>query len=291
MINKNFTVLVIVGLAFLGIGLSAFTVNERELVIKLRVGQIIRSDYEPGLHWKIPIYETVRRFPARILRMDDEPQRVFTLERTAMEVDYFVKWRIIDPERFYTSTAGSQQIASDRLLEIVRNSIVTEFGRRSVQEAISVERVELMADMLQTATATAQGLGIEVVDFRVKQVEFVQVVRESVYNQMKEERARIATQIRAEGREAAELIRSTADKDRTIILANAYRDGQKIRGTGDAQAAEIYANAYTEDPEFYAFYRSIDAYRKSLGKAGDLLVLDPNNEFFRYLNQSSGDRQ
>ena len=291
MINKNFTVLVIVGLAFLGIGLSAFTVNERELVIKLRVGQIVRSDYEPGLHWKIPIYETIRRFPARILRMDDEPQRVFTLERTAMEVDYFVKWRIIDPERFYTSTAGSQQIASDRLLEIVRNSIVTEFGRRSVQEAISVERVELMADMLQTATATAQGLGIEVVDFRVKQVEFVQVVRESVYNQMKEERARIATQIRAEGREAAELIRSTADKDRTIILANAYRDGQKIRGSGDAQAAEIYANAYTEDPEFYAFYRSIDAYRKSLGKAGDLLVLDPNNEFFRYLNQSSGDRQ
>ena len=291
MINKNFTVLVIVGLAFLGIGLSAFTVNERELVIKLRVGQIIRSDYEPGLHWKIPIYETVRRFPARILRMDDEPQRVFTLERTAMEVDYFVKWRIVDAERFYTSTAGSQQIASDRLLEIVRNSIVTEFGRRSVQEAISVERVELMADMLRTATATAQGLGIEVVDFRVKQVEFVQVVRESVYNQMKEERARIATQIRAEGREAAELIRSTADKDRTIILANAYRDGQKIRGTGDAQAAEIYANAYTEDPEFYAFYRSIDAYKNSLGKAGDLLVLDPNNEFFRYLNQSSGDRQ
>ena len=289
--NKNFTVLVIVGLAFLGIGLSAFTVNERELVIKLRVGQIIRSDYQPGLHWKIPIYETVRRFPARILRMDDEPQRVFTLERTAMEVDYFVKWRIVDPVRFYTSTAGSQQIASDRLLEIVRNSIVTEFGRRSVQEAISVERVELMADMLQSATETALGLGIEVVDFRVKQVEFVQVVRESVYNQMKEERARIATQIRAEGREAAELIRSTADKDRTIILANAYRDGQKIRGSGDAQAAEIYANAYTEDPEFYAFYRSIDAYRKSLGKAGDLLVLDPNNEFFRYLNQSSGDRQ
>jgi membrane protease subunit HflC len=138
-----------------------------------------------------------------------------------------------------------------------------------------------MADMLQTATATAQGLGIEVVDFRVKQVEFVQVVRESVYNQMSEERARVATETRAEGREAAELIRSTADKDRTIILANAYRDGQKIRGAGDARAAEIYANAYNKDPEFYAFYRSIDAYRKSMGKSGDVLVLDPNNEFFR----------
>jgi membrane protease subunit HflC len=287
--NRNFTVLVIIGLIFLGIGVAAFTVNERELAIKLRVGEVVRSDYEPGLYWKIPVYETVRKFPARILRMDDEPQRVFTLERTAMEVDYFVKWRIVDAVQFYTSTSGSQQIASDRLLEIVRNSIVTEFGRRSVQEAISVERVELMADMLATASVTAQGLGIEVVDFRVKQVEFVDVVRDSVYSQMSEERARVATQIRAEGREAAELIRSTADKDRTIILADAYRDGQKTRGTGDARAAEIYANAYTKDPEFYAFYRSIDAYKKSLGKSGDVLILDPNNEFFRYLNQSSGE--
>ena len=286
--NRNFTILVIVGLIFLGIGVSAFTVNERELAIKLRVGEIVKSDYEPGLYWKIPVYETVRKFPARLLRMDDEPQRVFTLERTAMEVDYFVEWRIVDPVQFYTSTAGSRQNAANRLLEIVRNSIVTEFGRRSVQEAISVEREELMADMLRMATATSQGLGIEVVDFRVKQVEFVQAVRDSVYQQMSEERARVAAEIRAEGREAAELIRSTADKDRTVILADAYREGQKIRGQGDAQAAEIYANAYTKDPEFYAFYRSIDAYRKSMGKSGDVLVLDPNNEFFRYLNQSGG---
>ncbi len=289
--NKNFTILVIVGLILLGIGVSAFTVNERELAIKLRVGEIVKSDYQPGLYWKIPVYETVRKFPARILRMDDEPQRVFTLERTAMEVDYFVEWRIVDPVAFYTSTTGSRQIAADRLLEIVRNSIVTEFGRRSVQESISVERVELMADMLETASVTAQGLGIEVVDFRVKQVEFVQVVRNSVYQQMSEERARVAAEIRAEGQEAAELIRSTADKDRTIILADAYRDGQKIRGQGDARAAEIYANAYEKDPEFYAFYRSIDAYKKSMGKSGDVLVLDPNNEFFRYLNKSSGDNQ
>lgn len=289
MSNKNFTLLVIIGLIFLGIGVAAFNVNERELAIKLRVGEIVKSDYEPGLFWKIPVYETVRKFPARILRMDDEPQRVFTLERTAMEVDYFVEWRIVDPVQFYTSTNGSTRIAADRLLEIVRNSIVTEFGRRSVQEAISVERAELMADMLNTASVTAQGLGIEVVDFRVKQVEFVDVVRDSVYQQMSEERARVAAEIRAEGREAAELIRSTADKDRTIILADAYRDGQKIRGEGDARAAEIYAQAYNKDPEFYAFYRSIDAYKKSMGKSGDVLVLDPNNEFFRYLNQSDGE--
>ena len=286
--NSRFVIVVLLGLALVALGLSAFTVNERELAIKLQVGEVVRAEYEPGLHWKIPIIQTVRKFPRRILSIDDVPQRVFTLERTAMQVDYFVKWRVIDAVQFYTSTSGSKQIATDRLLEIVKNSIVTEFGKRSVQEAISVERVELMADMLATATATAQGLGIEVVDFRVKQVEFVEEVRNSVYEQMREERARVAAETRAEGREDAELIRSTADKDRTVILADAYRDGQIIRGEGDALAAEIYANAYTKDAEFYSFYRSIDAYKKSIGKSGDVLVLDPNNEFFKYLNQSDG---
>ncbi len=286
--SGRFGTVILVGLALVALGLSAFTVNERELAIKLQVGEVVRSDYEPGLHFKIPIIQTIRKFPRRILSIDDDPQRVFTLERTAMQVDYFVKWRIVDSVQFYTSTSGSQTIATARLLEIVKNSIVTEFGKRSIQEAISVERVELMADMLATATATAQGLGIQVVDFRVKQVEFVEEVRNSVYQQMREERARVAAETRAEGREDAELIRSTADKDRTVLLADAYRDGQKIRGEGDARAAEIYAKAYTKDAEFYAFYRSIDAYRKSLGKAGDILVLDPNNEFFRYLNQSDG---
>ncbi len=286
--SGRFGTVILVGLALVALGLSAFTVNERELAIKLQVGEVVRSDYEPGLHFKIPIIQTIRKFPRRILSIDDDPQRVFTLERTAMQVDYFVKWRVIEPVQFYTSTSGSQTIATARLLEIVKNSIVTEFGKRSIQEAISVERVELMADMLATATATAQGLGIQVVDFRVKQVEFVEEVRNSVYEQMREERARVAAETRAEGREDAELIRSTADKDRTVLLADAYRDGQKIRGEGDARAAEIYAKAYTKDAEFYAFYRSIDAYRNSLGKAGDILVLDPNNEFFRYLNQSDG---
>lgn len=288
--NGRFGVVVLLGLALVALGLSAFTVNERELAIKLQVGEVVRSDYEPGLHFKIPIIQTVRKFPKRILSIDDVPQRVFTLERTAMQVDYFVKWRIIDSVQFYTSTNGSIISATDRLLEIVKNSIVTEFGKRSVQEAISVERVELMADMLRTSGETARGLGIEVVDFRVKQVEFVEEVRNSVYQQMREERARVAAETRAEGREQAELIRSTADKDRTVILADAYRDGQKIRGEGDARAAEIYANAYTKDAEFYAFYRSLNAYKNSIGKSGDILVLDPNNEFFRYLNQSSGEQ-
>ncbi len=286
--NRTFRAVVVVGLIFVGIGLSAFTVNMRELAIKLQVGEVVQAHYEPGLHFKIPVIQTVRKFPKRILNIDDAPQRVFTLDRTAMTVDYFVKWRIDDEVVFYTSTGGSQNLARDRLREIIKNSIVTEFGKRSIQEAISLERVELMQVMLSTASATAQGIGVKLVDFRVKQVEFVDVVRNSVYNQMREERARIAAETRAEGREAAELIRSTADRDRTVLLAEAYRDGQIIRGEGDARAADIYASAYTKDPEFYAFYRSIEAYRNALGKAGDILVLDPNNEFFRYLNQSDG---
>ena len=291
MTNGRFMVVIVFGLGLLVLGLTAFTVNERELAIKLQVGEVVESAYEPGIHFKIPIIQTVRKFPSRIMKIDDEPQRVFTLERTAMQVDYFVQWRIIDEVPFYTSTGGSQFIAMERLREIIKNSIVTEFGKRSVQEAISVERLELMSDMLASASSTAKGLGIELIDFRIKQVEFVEDVRNSVYNQMREERAQVAAEIRAEGRETAELIKSTAERDRTVILANANRDGQIIRGEGDAKAAQIYADAYQQDPEFYAFYRSIDAYRNSVGRSGDILVLDPNNEFFRYLNQSDGSRQ
>jgi|TARA_B110000483_G_scaffold140886_1_gene168244 membrane protease subunit HflC len=290
MSNLRFPVAIIFSLSLVALGLSAYTVNERELAIKLQVGEVVEAKIEPGLHFKWPLVQTVRKFPSRILKIDDAPQRVFTLERTAMTVDYFVKWQIVDEVPFYTSTGGSQGVAMDRLREIIKNSIVTEFGKRTIVEAISVERVELMRDMLANATETAQGLGVELVDFRVKQVEFVSEVRNSVYNQMREERARVAAETRAEGQEAAELIRSTADKDRTILLADAYRDSQIIRGIGDARAAEIYANAYTKDAEFYSFYRSIDAYKKSMGKAGDLLILDPNNEFFQYLNQSRGNQ-
>ncbi len=279
---------VIIGLIMAVVSLSAFTVNERELAIKLQVGEVVVPNYEPGLHFKIPIYQNVRKFPKRILTISDRPERVFTAERLALQVDFFVKWKIIDPVQFYTSTGGIQRMANDRLSEIIKNAIVTEFGKRSVQEAISVERAELVRDMLTTATITAKGLGVELIDVRVKQVEFPDDVRNSVYAQMREERARVAAERRAEGREIAEERKSTADKDRTIILADAYRDGQKLRGDGDARAAKIYADAYNKDSEFYSFYRSIDAYRKSMGKSGDILVLDPNNEFFRYLNKSSG---
>ena len=269
--------------------LTAFTVNERELAIKLQVGEVVKSDYEPGLHFKIPFYQTIRKFPKRIMTINERPERIFTAERLAMDVDSFVKWRIINTVDFYISTGGSFRVANDRISEIIKNAIVTEFGKRTVQEAISVERAELMRDMLANATSTAEGLGVELVDVRVKQVEFPDDVRNSVYQQMREERGRIAAERRAQGMEVSEEKKSTADKERTIILANANKDSEIIRGAGDAKAAEIYANAYNQDPEFYAFYRSIDAYRNSIGNSNDIMVIDPDNEFFQYLNKSQID--
>ena len=276
-------------IALVILNLSAFTINERELAIKLQVGEVVKDDYEPGLHFKIPFYQTIRKFPKRIMTINERPERIFTAERLAMDVDFFVKWRIIDTVNFYISTGGSFRVANDRISEIIKNAIVTEFGKRTVKEAISVERAELMRDMLATATTTAKGLGVELVDVRVKQVEFPDDVRNSVYQQMREERGRIAAERRAQGMEVSEEKRSTADKERTIILANANKDSQIIRGEGDAKAAEIYANAYNQDPEFYAFYRSIDAYRNSIGNANDIMVIDPDNEFFQYLNKSKID--
>lgn len=288
MSSGRFTALVFLGLAIIAGWLSLFTVDERELAIKLRFGEMVRSDYEPGLQWKWPLVENIRKFPRRILTISDRPERIFTAENEALQVDFFVKWRITDPVRFYTSTGGVPIVANNRLSEIIKNAVVTQFGKRTVIEAISIGRAELMRDMLDTAAPIAADLGVKLIDFRIKQVEFMDDVRNSVYLQMESERARIAAERRAQGRAAAEKKRAEADKERTIILADAYRDGQKIRGEGDALAAARYADAYNRDPEFYAFYRSINAYKNSMGKEGDLLVLDPNNEFFRYLNQSSG---
>ena len=289
MSNAMFRIVVVLGLIAVAAGLSLFTVNERELAIKLQLGKVVEANYEPGLHFKIPVVQNVRKFPRRILTIEDSPDRVFTAEKKALKVDFFVKWRVVDPVRFYTSTGGSLLFADDRLGEIIKNAVVTEFGKRSVREAISAERAELMRDMLVTATTTAEDLGVELIDFRVKQVELMDEVKNAVYAQMKAERARVAAELRAEGRADAERIEAEADRQRTIILADANRDSEKIRGEGDARAAEIYANAYNRDPEFYAFYRSINAYKESMGQPNDLLVLDPNNEFFRYLNRSGGE--
>lgn len=291
MTNGRLALLVLAALVLIVLGLSAFTVNERELAIKLQVGEVVQTQYEPGLHFKIPVFQSVRKFPNRILTISDQPERIFTKERLALQVDYFVKWRIVDAVRYYTSTGGSQQFATDRLSQIIRDSIVTEMGKRTVQEAVSLERAELMRDMLATATETAEGIGVGLVDVRLKQVEFPPDVRDSVYRQMREERKRVATQLRAEGREIAEQSMARADRERTVILANANRDAQQIRGEGDATAADIYAEAYNKDPEFFSFYRSMNAYQEAVGEPGDILVIEPDNEFFRYLNQSGGGSQ
>ena len=278
------------GILVIVAGLSLFTVNEREQAIKLRLGEVVDAQLAPGLHWKIPVIENVRKFPRQVLTISDRPERVFTSENESLDADFFVKYRITDALRYYTSTGGDRNIAEQRLGEIVKNAIVTEFGKRKVQDAISVGRAELMRDLLDRAEETAEELGIDLVDFRVKQVEFMEEVRNSVYAQMEAERQRIAAERRAEGRENEAEIRAAADRQRTVILAEAYRESQKLRGEGDARAAEIYADAYNKDPEFYAFYRSIEAYRRSVGKSGDVMVIDPKNDFFRYLNQSDGRR-
>lgn len=288
--DARFAIIVLAGLALIGLGLSVFTVNERELALKLQVGEVVRSEYEPGLHWKIPVFQTVEKMPRRILTIEDEPERIFTADRLALQVDYFVKYRIVDAVQFYTSTGNDAFIAESRLGELIKNAIVTEFGKRSVPEAVSVERAELMRDIMESARETALGLGIELIDVRVKQVEFPDDVRNAVYREMREERARIAAETRAEGEEIAEQLRAEANRQRTVILAEANRDAQVIRGEGDALAAEIYAGAYNADPDFYAFYRSIDAYRNSIRQSGDLIVLDPKNDFFRYLNNLDGNR-
>jgi membrane protease subunit HflC len=281
-----FRIFVVVGLIFLIASTTLFTVNEREQAIKIRFGEIVAVYTEAGLKWKIPLIDKVRKFPRQILTVQDRPERVFTAEKKALRIDFFVKYRIVDPLRFYTSTGGSLLTGDQRLSEIIKNAVVTEFGKRTVAEAISVERADLMEDMLVKAAGTAEDLGVNLLDFRVKQVELIDQVKNAVYAQMNAERQRVAEQLRSEGQAVAERIRAEADREKTIILADARRDSEMVRGEGDALAAETYANAFNQDPEFYAFYRSMEAYKNSMGNSGDLIVMGPDNEFFRYLNRS-----
>ncbi|MEO0573874.1 MAG: protease modulator HflC [Pseudomonadota bacterium] len=277
-------IMVLLGLILVGLGLSAYTVDMREHALKLRFGEIVKSDFSPGLHFKIPVYHEIRKFPNQVLTISPSPEDILTTEKKPASVNFFVKYRIRDPEAYYVSTGGLESAVSDRLLEIIKAAIRTEFAKRTMQEVISLERNELMRDMMSEASALASDLGIELIDVRVKQVEFSDSVAESVYNRMREERSRIAAELRAEGNEEAEEIRATADRESTVIRSEAYRDAQRLRGEGDASAASVYAQAYNEDPEFYAFYRSLQAYKTSLGTQGDLLVIDPDSDFFRYLN-------
>lgn len=277
----------IIAVILLVVSQSVFTVDERELAIKFRFGEIVGSDFAPGLHFKVPFVNNVEKYPKRILTLSNPQELFLTFEKKNLYVDFFVKWRIVNIDNYYNATRGDELVAKQRLLEQVKDGIRSEFAKRTVPEVVTAERRELMADMMKGVRENAKTLGIEVVDVRVKRIEFSEEVSDSVYRRMRQERARVASELRAEGAEAAEQIRADAERKRTVLLAEAYRDAEIIRGKGDAQAAEIYAAAYSKNSEFYAFYRSISAYRRSLGSSGDLLVIAPDGEFFRYLNNST----
>lgn len=262
---------------------SLFTVDEREFAIKFRLGEIIKADYEPGLHGKFPFVNNVRKFDARIQTLDARPERFLTVEKKNVIVDFYVKWRIADPARFYTSTGGDANSANALLLRIIQDGMRSEFGRRTIQEAVSGERSQIMSVLTRDTNASAQELGLTVLDVRVKRIDLPQEVSESVYQRMEAGRELVARQLRAEGSEAAERIRADAERQRTVLLAQGYREAEELRGSGDATAAEIYATAFNRNPEFYAFYRSLEAYRNSIGQDNDLLLIGPDSEFFRYL--------
>lgn len=270
------------------IGMSVFTVDEREHAVKFQLGQIVRSDYAPGLHLKWPFLQRVYKFPKRILNFEDSEERFLTGEQKNLLVDYFVTWRVVDPEQYYVSVQGDEQAAVNRLSAVVREGIKAAVSRRDLQEVVSADRSELMNQMLVELRSKSPEFGIEVVDVRVKRIDLENEVSESVYERMRAERRLDAEAIRAEGNREAEQIRAGADREQTVILSNARRDAETIRGEGDAMAAEIYANAYSEDRDFYAFYRSMQAYRESIGGAQDVLVLQPDSEFFRYLQDQFG---
>ncbi len=284
--NSPRVVLVLLAVAAVVVSMSLFTVDERDLAVKFRFGEIVKSDFEPGLHFKIPIVNNVNKYPRRLLAINNPQELFLTVEKKNLLVDFFIEWRISDVGDFYRTSGGDELVAAQRLLEIVKDGIRAEFAKRTVLEVVSAERRDLMDDMLAKARANAVSLGIDVVDVRVERIEFSDEVSESVFNRMRQERARIAAELRAQGAENAERIRAEADRERTVLLAEAYRDAEILRGAGDATAAEIYAKAYNKDRDFYSFHRSIQAYRRAIGQPGDLLILDSKGEFFRYLNQA-----
>jgi membrane protease subunit HflC len=285
--KMNF-LLVLVAAVVIVVRMSVFTVDEREHALKFQFGEIVESSYEPGLHFKWPLIQNVTKYPNRILNYEDSEEKFLTGEKKNLLVDYFVTWRIVDPSRYYTSVQGNEGDAVERLSAIIKEGIKAAISRRTVKEVVSAERSELMDQMLIDAQKRSPELGIEVVDVRVKRIDLSDEVSESVYSRMRQERQRTAAQLRAEGNEESEMIKADADRQRTVILSEAYRDAEKLRGQGDARAADIYASAYTGDPEFYSFYRSMAAYRESIGGEQDVLVLQPDSDFFQFLQNQFG---
>lgn len=264
---------------------SVFVVNEGQTALVLKLGRVARADLAPGLHFKLPLVEEVRKFDARILSLADSPERYLTAEKKDVSVDFFVKWRIKDVAAYYRAASGSSQdAAGQRLTPIVKNALRNEINQRTLQQVVSAGRAELAGPLLAEINRGASAFGIEVMDVRIKRINLPEdsQILDTVYNRMRTERTQVANQLRAEGSEQSNIIRSEADRQRQVILAEAERDAQKLRGEGDARAAEIAAAAYGGDPEFYAFYRSLEAYRNAMADGQTTLVLDPDSEFLRY---------
>lgn len=278
----NLLIGLLLGLVLLS--LSVFTVDQREYAIVFRLGEIVSVKKEAGIYFKVPLVENVRTFEKRIVTLDwVEPDRFITSEKKNVLVDSFVKWRIIDPAKYYVSVRGDEAQAEARLSQTVNDNLRAEFGKRTIHDVVSGERSQIMDILRQKADREARQMGIQVLDVRLKRVDLPQEVSDSVYQRMEAERKRVANELRSQGAGAAEKIRADADKQREVILAEAFRDAQRIKGEGDAKAAETYAAAYGKNPEFYAFYRSLEAYRNSLRSKADVMVLNPDSEFFKYL--------
>lgn len=269
---------------------SLFVVDEREKAIKFRFGEIVSSDFEPGLHLKVPFVNNVRTFNARLLTLDIERERFLTSEKKNLIVSLYVRWRISDVRKFWTATGGLETRAGLRITNIIKNNLRSEFGKREIKQVVSGGRREMMGEMIPIANAQMSDLGVVIEDVRVTRIDLPQQVSASVFSRMRAERKRVADQLRSEGEQQAEIIRAEADRERTVLIANAERDANRLRGAGDARATKTYADAYGRDEEFYAFYRSLAAYRNSFNKREDMLILKPDSEFFRYFGGSSSGR-
>lgn len=270
---------------------SIFTVNERELAILFALGKIKKADFEPGIHFKWPFVNNVRKYEKRIITADTEPQRYLTKEQKPLIVDYYVKWRIRDVETYYKTMQGMEARARQQFQSIVNKGLLDAFGERTLQEVISSARDEIMRDITREASKRVESFGIEIVDVRLKRIELTERVFKNIFERMKSAREKEANELRASGQGEAERIRAEAERQKTVMLAQAYREAQGIRGQGDAQAAAIYSAAYQQDEEFYSFYRSLTAYRKSMVGEGNLMVLEPDSEFFEYFKNAKPDRR
>jgi membrane protease subunit HflC len=284
----SITVLLVVAMV---LSSCLFVVKETERAVVLKFGEVVRPDVEPGIHWKIPFVHTVRRFDGRILTMDARAERYLTLEKKALMVDAFAKWRIVDVRKYYTATQGEEARAQALLGQRINDGLRNEIGRRDMHEVVSGERDQLMETLTRELNNVAKSeLGVEVVDIRVKRIDLPAEVSPKVYERMKSEREREAREHRSRGQELAEGIRASADRERTIIQSEAYRDAERLRGEGDAVAAQVYADAYNRNPEFYAFWRSLSAYENSFRNKSDVLLVSPDSEFFKYLGSQTGKR-